>query len=156
MNKNRSLLALITLCAVAAVLIGFALAGILATATAGFAVADEISASGDETVTFPGGPSADPPAGAPSPAGGAQRVFVGLVTDDHCGARHVPVSPQGSAECTRMCIRNGSKYVLVNGEQSYLLQGGSDELDAVAGQRANIVGSLAGGVILVSSVSLLP
>jgi hypothetical protein len=57
------------------------------------------------------------------------------------------------AECTKMCVRAGSKYVLVVGSKRYALAGSESQLDGLAGQRANIAGTLDGNTIKVSSTS---
>jgi hypothetical protein len=81
------------------------------------------------------------------------RTFSGVITDDRCGARHQPNFGQNSSECARMCIRNGAKYLLVDGGRSYWLDGNPDELGRLAGERASIVGTLNGNTIRVSSVT---
>jgi len=80
-------------------------------------------------------------------------MFAGLVTDDHCGARHDMDSGMSPAECTKMCVRNGSSYVLIEGDKRYALAGGEGELDRLAGQRAIIAGTLAGNTIQVDSTA---
>jgi hypothetical protein len=53
-----------------------------------------------------------------------------------------------------MCVRNGSKYVLINGDQKNILEGDEIALDHLAGQRATVTGTLNGDTIKVSSVAL--
>jgi len=53
-------------------------------------------------------------------------------------------SGMNPAECTKMCVRNGSRYVLVKGSKTYALAGDESKLEGLAGQRATIVGALAG------------
>ncbi|HXM62857.1 MAG TPA: hypothetical protein VN950_18490 [Terriglobales bacterium] len=83
----------------------------------------------------------------------ARRAFAGLITDDRCGARHDMDSGKSTTECTKMCVRNGSKYVLVEGDKKYDLAGSESELDGLAGQRVKIIGSLDGNTIKVDSIS---
>jgi len=83
----------------------------------------------------------------------ARRAFAGLITDDRCGARHDMDSGKSTTECTKMCVRNGSKYVLVEGDKKYDLAGSGSELDGLAGQRVKIIGSLDGNTIKVDSIS---
>ena len=83
----------------------------------------------------------------------ALQSFSGMITDSQCGARHDQSSGKRSAECARMCVRNGSKYVLVNGDQKNILEGNEAALDHLAGQRVTVKGTLAGDTIKVSSVS---
>ena len=83
----------------------------------------------------------------------SERVFAGLITDDHCGARHEMDSGMNPAECTKMCVRNGSRYVLIKGSRTYALAGDESKLEGLAGQRATIVGALTGHTIKVVSTT---
>jgi len=62
-------------------------------------------------------------------------------------------SGKSTMECTQMCVRNGSKYVLVEGDKKYNLAGSESGLDGMAGQRVKVVGSLNGNTIKVGSIS---
>ena len=84
--------------------------------------------------------------------GASDRIFAGLVTDSHCGARHSMKSGKSSAECARSCVRNGAHYVLVDGEKNHSLDGGSTRLEELAGERVEVVGMLEGDTIKVKSV----
>lgn len=131
--QKGSWLALITFCSVMtlAASLGFAVV------FAGGAVA--LASSGDEQVQ-----KSDV---AP------QQTFLGMITDAQCGARHNRYSGKRPADCARMCVRNGSKYLLVNGDQKNILQGSEPALDHLAGQRASVTGTLNGDTIKVSSVA---
>jgi len=52
-----------------------------------------------------------------------------------------------------MCVRNGSKYVLVEGDRIYALAGSESELNGLAGQRATVAGILDGNTIKVTSTN---
>jgi hypothetical protein len=82
------------------------------------------------------------------------RAFSGVVTDSECGARHNKDATMSSAECARFCLRHGAKYMLVDGERSYVLNGNADQFAKLAGQRVRIAGVQNGDAIQVSSVSL--
>ncbi|HEX4425066.1 MAG TPA: hypothetical protein VH079_06690 [Terriglobales bacterium] len=84
----------------------------------------------------------------------AEQTFSGMITDSQCGARHDQTSNKRPADCARMCVRNGSKYVLINGDQKNILEGDEIALDHLAGQRATVTGTLNGDTIKVSSVAL--
>ena len=88
-----------------------------------------------------------------TPAPQAGTIFTGMVTDSHCGARHIRNSHQNSSECARMCFRRGASYVLVDGEHRYTLVGGEAELSKLAGERANVTGTRQGNAILVNSAA---
>ncbi|HMJ20377.1 MAG TPA: hypothetical protein VK513_00670 [Terriglobales bacterium] len=80
-------------------------------------------------------------------------TFTGMVTDARCGARHSMKSDKTSAECARACVRKGSRYVLVDGEEIHALEGDPTELDGLAGVRVDIVGQLLGDTIRVESMA---
>lgn len=136
MNKRPSWFALITLCTNPALVVALSLALLFTSAAVAFAAGDG------------GKPAANQESSKPK-----ARVFAGLVTDDHCGGRHDMDSGKSPMECTKMCVRNGSKYVLVEGDKKYDLAGNESELEAQAGQRVKIIGSLDGNTIKVTSIN---
>jgi membrane protein implicated in regulation of membrane protease activity len=81
------------------------------------------------------------------------RIFSGMITDSRCGARHPMNSGKTSAECARACAREGSIYVLVDGEVVRALEGDPYLLGRLAGERVEIVGMLEGNTIRVESVA---
>lgn len=80
------------------------------------------------------------------------QSFSGVITDSHCGARHID-SGKSASECTRMCLRNGSKYVLVNGDKSYEIIGDPGQISQLAGERVKLTGTLAADRIKVTSAT---
>ena len=80
------------------------------------------------------------------------HAYEGMVTCSHCGARHSAKLAQSATTCVRMCVHGGAQFALVNAESVYLLDGGTDALKPIAGQRAKIVGNLDGNTIKVQSV----
>jgi hypothetical protein len=81
--------------------------------------------------------------------------FKGQVGDAMCGAKH---EMDGSAaECTRTCIKQGSKYALIQGEKVYTLEtkdaAALAELDKLAGENATVKGTATGTTIAVTSVA---
>ena len=88
-----------------------------------------------------------------TPAPEAGTSFTGVITDSHCGARHLRSSQRNAAECARACFRRGASYVLVDGDRRYTLIGGETTLSKLAGQRVNIIGTRQGDAILVNSAS---
>jgi Mg-chelatase subunit ChlD len=75
----------------------------------------------------------------------------GVITDSECGARHTKDTKMSATECARFCARNGSKYILVDGEKRYSLTGNTEGLSKLAGQRVTISGSRNGDTIQVSA-----
>lgn len=171
MEKPRfSWLALIAFCALTtfltALAVGFLFAGgsvVFAVAQAPHtsdgtqpAVAAQASPASGERVTGQGDALASPashlsPVKDDSAASG--RIFSGMITDSRCGARHRMNSGKTSAECARACARDGSIYVLVDGEVVRVLEGDPYLLGRLAGERVEIVGMLEGNTIKVESVA---
>jgi hypothetical protein len=89
----------------------------------------------------------------PAVAAGKQ-TFTGEVSDAMCGRKHMEGSP---AECTRVCVKQGSKYALIIDEKIYALdttdQAALATLDQQAGKRVTVAGALKGDEIEVSSVA---
>ena len=54
----------------------------------------------------------------PALAAGKSQTLTGEVSDAMCGAKHEMGKP---ADCTRACIKHGSKYALVVGDKVYTL-----------------------------------
>ena len=85
------------------------------------------------------------------------QIFVGIVGDAVCGAKHTMVGDDIS--CLRTCIHRGSKYDLVVGDKVYVLnlkdQAAADALDKLASQqsRAQVKGEENGAAIEVESVA---
>jgi len=69
-----------------------------------------------------------------------------------CGAHHMEKG-KSAAECTRDCVKKGTKYALVVGKKIYTLDGHEAELDKLAGERAAVKGSLMGEMVMVESVT---
>jgi hypothetical protein len=134
LNTRPSCFTLITLCTTRALLVALSSAVLFTSAAVAFAAAD-----GGKPTT--------------NQESSKARVFTGLVTDDRCGGRHDMDSGKSTMECTKMCVRNGSKYVLVEGDKKYELAGNESALDAQAGQRVKIIGSLDGNTIKVTSIN---
>jgi hypothetical protein len=140
-NRTRSWFELVTCCATPALAVVLSCALLFVSAAVAFAAAD-----GGKAVEVATRATENP----------AEKTFAGLITDDHCGARHETESGMNPAECTKMCMRNGSRYVLVKGSKTYALVGDESKLEELAGQRATIVGALSGRTIKVVSTTSAP
>ena len=80
----------------------------------------------------------------PALAAGKSQTLTGEVSDAMCGAKHeMPGKP---ADCTRACVKHGSKYALVVGDQVYTLETSDkaalDKLNDLAGAKAKVTGTL--------------
>lgn len=83
------------------------------------------------------------------------QAFTGKVSDAMCGANHMMAGE--ASECTRACIRKGSKYALVVGDKVYTLDTSDktalDQLEKLAGQQAKVTGEATGDSIAVAAVT---
>jgi hypothetical protein len=90
---------------------------------------------------------------AQSNLAGAEPGYEGMVTCSRCGARHSAALARTADVCVRVCVHGGASFALVNADVTYLLEGDTDALRKVAGQRARVVGKLNGKTIRVASVA---
>lgn len=86
----------------------------------------------------------------PSPAG---QTYEGMVTCSRCGARHSRALGQTAGDCTRLCVRGGVGFALVDSDTTYLLDGDLGVLGRLAGKRARVVGELNGNTLRVFSAA---
>lgn len=155
-KHHRSWLSLVTFCAATVLVVALSSAVLLAGASVAFAVAHPSpveNGSTNDAVVLP--PGAQAPTAPPLDSDGnaAPSTFSGMITDSRCGARHRRNSGKTSAECARACVRNGSHYVLVDGEKIHALAGDSAQLEKVAGERTNVSGILKDNTIAVKGVT---
>ena len=91
----------------------------------------------------------------PALAAGKSQTLTGEVSDAMCGAKHE--MPGKAADCTRGCIKHGSKYALIVGDQVYTLETSDktalDKLNDLAGAKAKVTGDVEGTTITVKSVA---
>jgi hypothetical protein len=83
------------------------------------------------------------------------ETFTGEIGDVMCGAKHEMGS--SPAECTKECVKQGSKYALISGDKVYTLEttdkAALDQLDKLSGQKAKVTGTADGTTIQVNSVA---
>ena len=133
-KKDRSWIALIFFCTATTVLTALVLAIVFASASVVYAVAQSSEPAPLLEVSVPA------------------QTFSGMITDDHCGAKH-QLTDKSPADCTRICVTRGAKYVLVDGDKVYGLRGDIVQLNQLAGERVTVVGSLHGNTIDFTSLS---
>jgi len=133
-QQNRSWLRLIGFFAVTTLAWSLALAAVLAGATV-------VVAGGESS------PTPEDQVGQHLPS-----QYSGVITDAHCGPKHSD-SGKGASECARMCVRNGSRYTIVDGDKKYEVVGNVAEFDEFAGQRVNLIAQLHGNTLKVISIS---
>ncbi len=88
----------------------------------------------------------------PAKSSAAPKTLTGTVSDSMCGAHHME-KDKSAAECTRECVKKGTKYALVVGKKVYTLEGHEAELEKLAGERATVNGSVMGEMVTVRSVA---
>ena len=140
MSRNRGWLELIALCATAAVTLALGLA----------AIGSSAAAWGDKSAAASSGPNATQEA-ASQEISGASRIS-GVISDSICKGKHDTAMHQSASACTKVCLKKGGKYVLVDGDNVYALEGGTAYLDKFAGERVTITGVLSGETMKVDSV----
>ena len=97
-------------------------------------------------------PASTPGTSKPDKSSAVPKTLTGTVSDSMCGAHHMEKG-KSAAECTRDCVKKGTKYALVVGKKVYTLDGHEAELDKLAGERATVKGSLMGEMVMVESVT---
>ena len=83
----------------------------------------------------------------------AEQTYQGMVTCSQCGAKHSSKLGKAPADCVRACVSGGARFSLVDGDETYLLDGELPLLKKVAGQRVRVVGAISGRTIKVSSIA---
>ncbi|HWO31942.1 MAG TPA: hypothetical protein VNO32_24360 [Candidatus Acidoferrum sp.] len=97
-------------------------------------------------------PASTPVTSKPAQASSAPEALTGTVSDSMCGAHHME-KDKSTSECTRECVKKGTKYALVVGKKVYTLDGHEAELDKLAGEIATVKGSVMGEMVMVESVT---
>ena len=97
-------------------------------------------------------PASTPGTSKVDEAPAASKTLTGTVSDSMCGNHHMEKDKSG-AECTRDCVKKGTKYALVVGGKVYTLEGHEVELDKLVGERATVKGSMMGEMVMVESVA---
>ncbi len=92
------------------------------------------------------------PKAADAKGKGKEKTLTGVVSDSTCGRKHTMMPGKSDAECTHQCVKMGSKYALVVGDKVYTLEGGSEDLDKLAGEKAKVKGTVSGNTVQVASV----
>lgn len=77
--------------------------------------------------------------------------FTGVVSDAMCAKNPAKASSPAHAACAEKCIKGGSPAVLIVGETVYQVSN-PDTLNAFAGKKVKVDGTLTNGVLTVKSV----
>ena len=143
MKRRRPLLSLLMFCVLTVVASALAFAVVIAGASVALASHQSTSTQLEDEQTLEPATRAE--------TGG--KTFSGMITDSHCGARHMRNTRQNSTDCARACVRKGATFVLVDGGHRYTLIGGDTVLAELAGQRANVTGTRQGDTIIVDAAA---
>ena len=91
------------------------------------------------------------------PLRAAEQSWIGEISDSACnkkhesGAENVPTPP--AKECTADCVRGGSKYVIVVGDNVFQVANqNAAGLADLAGSKVKVTGEAKGDVITVSKI----
>ena len=96
----------------------------------------------------------EPEAAQPAQSSAAEtQIYEGVITDTRCGAKHSAAIGQTAPDCTRVCVRAGGRFALVDGDNTYVLEGERSILKRVAGERVKVTGTLNGDTISVTSIA---
>ena len=82
----------------------------------------------------------------------APKTFTGVITDTMCGKDHAMMNVKPDSKCVTDCVKEGSKYALLDGSSVYEL---SDQKtpEKFAGQKVKVTGTLNGSTIQVQSIT---
>jgi streptogramin lyase len=86
------------------------------------------------------------------PAQSSQTV-TGTVTDDMCGTHHM-MAGATAAQCTLACVKQGSNFALVSGDNVYTLKGDKSQFGKFAGQNVTVKGKVDGKTFTVDSIAV--
>lgn len=131
--RNTFWIELLTLCAISALILAVGIATLGAGAALAFAQE----------------------APAPDASASGTHSYSGVVTDTYCGAKHDKAN-LNAGDCTKLCVKQGAQYALVDGDTLRPLKGAIPLLDKYAGERVTVRGTLQGNTILVSSIEPAP
>jgi len=80
------------------------------------------------------------------------QVWVGYVTDTHCGTNcQVTKNMTPDLQCIRRCVKEGSKYGLWSGSKVYLLEPQAKALQFAA-KNVKVTGTISGDTIRVATI----
>jgi hypothetical protein len=79
------------------------------------------------------------------------KTFTGVITDAMCGKDHAMMNVKPDAKCVTDCVKMGSKYALIEGDNVYELSGTVPE--KFAAKKVTVTGTLKDKTIEVKSVT---
>jgi hypothetical protein len=88
----------------------------------------------------------------------SEQTWTGKISDSRCNDKHQAGEHEGKkmtdADCTRMCIKEGAKYVFVSEGKVYQLANQSSKTIAShAGQEVQLTGEMKGDTITATKIT---
>ena len=91
-----------------------------------------------------------------STIGTAEQTWTGQISDDMCGAEHMPGEhgkKMSAKDCTIACVKDGSKYVFVTGGKVFQIANQDfSSLSTHAGENVRLTGQLKDETITVTKI----
>ena len=84
--------------------------------------------------------------------GGPPKTFVGTISDSMCAAKHM-MPGKSDKDCTLECVKEGSKYILVDPKGKIYQLTDQKKPESFAGAKVKVTGTLSGDTITVTSIS---
>ena len=86
-----------------------------------------------------------------------EQTWMGKISDSKCNEKHAAAEHDGKkmtdAECTRMCVKGGAKYVFVSDGKVYQLANQhSKTIASHAGQEVQLSGEMKGDTITATKI----
>jgi hypothetical protein len=86
-----------------------------------------------------------------APGKDASKTYVGNIGDSMCGAKHM-MPGETDKDCTLGCIKEGSKYILIDPSGKIYQLSDQKTPEQFAGGKVKVTGTLSGDTIVVTSI----
>jgi len=86
-----------------------------------------------------------------APPNGPSKTFLGSIGDSMCGAKHM-MPGKSDKDCTLACIKEGSKYILIEFKGKIYQLTDQKKPEPFAGAKVKVTGTLSGDTITVTSI----
>ena len=86
-----------------------------------------------------------------APGKDASKTYVGNIGDSMCGAKHM-MPGETDKDCTLGCIKEGSKYILIDPSGKIYQLSDQKTPEQFAGGKVKVTGTLRGDTIAVTSI----
>ena len=86
-----------------------------------------------------------------APGKDADKTYVGSIGDSMCGAKHM-MPGESDKDCTLGCIKEGSKYILIDPSGKIYQLSDQKTPEQFAGAKVTVTGTLSGDTISVTSI----